>query len=201
MRKQLVYLLSSIAILGMIGATAEAATIRPALSNPILVDPNSDFTLSFEGAGFGDKAESGGFSIAWTNPNQVIRLTGIKVNGNPWDTRSHSIEPIDSAKMTAVNSSGQVDWVFLGASTAVGPGFSVVDIDFHVIGAPGDTSDVTLQDAFGGWWAPGTINIPVEYLAANVVVTPIPAAVWLMFSALGGLGLATRKKKSAPIIA
>ncbi len=200
MRKQLVYLLSSIAILGMIGATADAATVRFTETNPIFVNPGSSLTLSLEGIGFADNADAGTITVNWDPA--VLDYVQSASGGNPKIASQWDVQFVDDAKAP----SGQIEYLDIATSQfgGVGPDFPIVDLMFNVIGAPGASTPVEVVDAdprFGGWFAPGAMRIPINYVAANVVVTPIPAAVWLMFSALGGLGLATRKKRSAPIIA
>jgi len=89
--------------------------------------------------------------------------------------------------------------MLVGTSGAAKTGdFTIGTLIFDVIGGAGSSTSLVLSDAFSGWTGPNNgfgNSVVVEYIDAHVQVVPVPAALWLMMSAIGGLGFFGKKRK------
>lgn len=174
-------------MLGLVAGAAQAATVRvvPSASS---VRPGETVTLSVVGTEFTDRnVDAGDFRMWWDDG--VLSYVSIAFVDPPWDASF-----VDDANAA----SGSLDQVAVLTSIpgGVGPDFGVAVLTFDVVGAVGRTTTVSAEDRLG-WVAPGSIPIDVSYANAEVSVVPVPAAVWLLGSALVGLGGVAGRRKVA----
>jgi hypothetical protein len=112
-----------------------------------------------------------------------------------------------------VTGAGLAPWIFIRAvplsassfdverpsATGANPGvYDVAVLRFSAFA--GGAANIVINDDGGnttGWYDATTAEyIPTSYINANIVVTPIPPAVWLFGSALGVMGVMRRKLAS-----
>lgn len=188
--KKLLSLLAGVVFINASITAANAATVK--FASPMMpanVQPGGSLMLNLVGEDFATAPDAGGFGLSWDPA--VLQYVGTTVSNPPWDT-----ETINATSAPA----GVLDFVFIGKSTSgAGSDFDIALITFNVIGAIGDTSVLDLGDVFGGVWAApgGTMLMDVGYEDGQVYVVPIPAAFWLMLSAIGILGIGARRSKTA----
>lgn len=145
---------------------------------------SSSLTVNLIGENFSQAPDAAGFSLAW-NP-AVLEYFGTSIANPPWDTSTLGEFSVES---------GLLDFVFLGKSVGnAGSNFDIATFTFTVLGNIGDSSFLTISDAFGGFVRPGGLPISANYISSQVQVVPIPTAVWLFGT--GFLGLLGLKKRS-----
>jgi hypothetical protein len=187
MYQKILKVITALAVVGFTAGQAMANTVGLTEGNPILTQGRNPLVLTLEGTNFTDAVDGAAFTFNW-NP-AVLQYTSTTVANPPWDTAT-----VNDANAAA----GIVDFVFLGQSVGASTGtFGLATLTFDVIGADGDSTDITFADsAFGGFVAPGGIPVVVDYVPGQVTVSPVPvpAAVWLFGSGLLGLvGVARRR--------
>lgn len=188
--------LSLVALLATGAAEAATLTFAPLASS---VAVGNTFQVTLVGRDFTEGTDGtygGGVSIAW-DPG-VLTLLGYDTSVFPGDrdlANSNTLTVLDNNLGTLSNVS--VSSFFVGATTA---DFDVATLTFQAVG-----SGVSSLDASIGYFTSGFPNIwtdadpynPVElnlaFQSGSVNVVPVPAAVWLLGSALGGLGFLRRR--------
>lgn len=188
------FLASVLPVLGFLAATAQAATvgiINPAngqlsdVNNPIEVTPGLVINLQFlqlVGRDF-PATDAGDFTLTFDTPG-VASFAGFDAANPPWETSQVGLIP------------GTDVLFFVGTSGTPPSGvFDIGTLVLNIIGPPGSMTILDLADGLSGWSGPsGPIN--VNYVDAKINVVPLPAAAWLMLSAVGvliGAGGARRR--------
>ena len=172
--------LQTIAVLGLaIGglSVAEANQVSFVQSS---VNALSGQTLTFDlvGSGFTQEPDAAAFTLSWEK--SVLQYVNTSIANPPWDVPS--VNDANAAD-------GKIDFVFLGKSVGTaGENFSLASFTFNVIGNAGASANLHLADsAFGGFVAPGGVELTTNYIDSHVQVVPLPSAVWLFGTALLGL--------------
>ena len=167
--------------------TANAATISFSQTSPIDVLNGDLLTLSLGGSGFGPSGtDAGEAALSW-DPT-VLSYVGATIPSSPWDTQS-----IDTTNV----STGTLDAIFVGTSGSPVTDFLLAEIQFDVVGNPGDSTGVHIFYPYGFGWQLGgnTISgVTLEDAVVDVQAVPIPAAGVLLLSGIGFFALISRRR-------
>lgn len=186
MYKQLLMIVTALALFGLAVGQASANSVAFLELNPIITT-GPTLTLNLAGD-FTDTTDGGAFAIFW-DP------TVLSYNGYSFATAFASSSMDDSTATTGL----------LTAYTIASPNpvtglFGILSLSFDVIGGTGSFTNIDLVDAAGGWSdynGPVGATLVVDYTSGQVVGTPLPAAAWLLISGMIGLVGITRRKNSA----
>lgn len=169
------------AVISFTGASSDALT-------PTLLQQGSQVSYDLIGEGF-PAVDAGDFELTFGTAG-VLAFNSFVATNPPWDTSNlllppHSLVSGEAVMLVATSGASQVGDFTIGTFT------------FDVIGGPGSLTSLSLSDAFSGWTGPNNAfgnSVPVNYVDAHVQVqvVPVPAAMWLMLSAIGGLGFSRR---------
>ena len=149
------------------------------------VGESSIFTLDVIVTGFVDIVDGGGIDLSF-DPS-VLNVLSVSIDTVVWDFTTDT-GVID-------NVAGTVNGIAVNAFSTVTGDFTVASIEFQALGIAGLNTDLILSEYALNPWASGGSNItPLSFVNANVVVTPVPAAVWLFGSGLIMLLSVARRK-------
>ena len=174
--------LQTVAVLGLVltGLSAAEANQVSFVQSSVNAMTGQSITFDLVGSGFSAGPDGAAFSLSWDE--SVLQYVNTSIANPPWDTSF----VVDSNAGTG----GVIDYVFLGKSSAGGAGanFSLASFTFNVIGNAGASTYLNLADsAYGGFVAPGGVELTTNYAPGHVQVVPVPSAVWLFGTALLGL--------------
>lgn len=171
-------------------STAQAATVifnpadhRTLEGNQILMDLVADF---------GSTSVLGGtIDLKWDPA--VISLDSFTFGPAAAD-RDQAFDIIDHATSSSLSVGlGNFNGMLLGPGTVLG------SLRFDVIGGAGTATSVTLADSqrYAGFFDVTSQPIPVDYGVGSLTVVPLPAAGWLLLSAMGLLALPARRMRAS----
>jgi hypothetical protein len=165
--------------------SAQAATVAISPS-PTVVNIGDTFSLDLVGLGFDTNLDGGGLNFAF-DPT-VLSVNSVVINLLEWDTNQDGV---------INNGAGTVsDIWFNNTSLATRTGnLLFASIEFTAIGL-GVSSGIALSESAGNpFGTGGALYVPLVFdQSGQVTVVPLPAAAWLLGSALLGLGALKRKK-------
>ena len=166
-----------------------AATIT--WDQPVLNVNNSGsqiFTLDVVGAGFVSNVDGGGINISFDQT--VLSVLSVTIDEVVWNFGGTGVNT-----GTIDNVAGTVNGVMVNTMLLDLTGdFVVASIQMKAIGV--GVSSLLLTEYAMNPWASGGSLISPSFVAGNVTVVPVPAAVWLFGSGLLGLfGVAKRKAR------
>ncbi len=153
--------------------------------NPTLIQQGSQVSFDLVGTGF-PAVSAGDFAVTFGTAG-ILKLNSFVAEPSTWDTSNLLLPP-----SPAVIGDGTMLVATSGASNS--GAFTIGTLTFDVLGGAGSSTSIALSDAFSGW-SIGLSTVAVDYVNAQVQVVPVPAAMWLMLSAIGGLGLFGKKRK------
>lgn len=170
-------------------SSVQAATVTltpPASAVPVGA---TDVTISVSGSDF--TVPTGGATLGVAFDPAILSLDSVNLSaGSPFD-----IADLNFGAVSGLNE------VSLLAFSDVDGGFPAFELHFTALAqGTSNVSLVDLQTAAMGWVdglgdpIAGVAYEPPGGTVVNVNVVPLPAAVWLMFSALSLLGLTVRRR-------
>ena len=177
MKKHVFQTIAAAALLAGGLSTAQANQVSFVQSS-VNALPGQTLTFDLVGNDFTSAPDGAAFTLSWDHA--VLDYVSASIANPPWDTSY--VSDVNAA-------SGIIDYVFLIKSVGnAGTDFSLASFTFNVIGNIGASTNLNLADsAYGGFVAPGGVELTTNYIASQVQVVPVPGAVWLFGSALFGL--------------
>lgn len=181
---------TSVFTLALMGAmSAQAGTVNISLSDTVL-QLSDTLTVEVTATEFEEQVVGFGFTASFDD--SILQLDSATVNSTTWNFLRE-----DSSSPTFSEVAG--DTSVIGGNLLVGPvtgDFPLATLTFTAIGL--GESAISIEDAFDLTWSwadlDGNIIAPDFTLASDSVqVVPIPAAAWLFATALGGMGLLSRR--------
>ncbi len=168
--------LAALLVLGT--GAASAATVSVGSYTQQLGDT---FDVSIIGSGFDSLTNGGDFTLAFDPA--ILQATAA---------------PVDTAVWEFGNPSGTIIPGLISFSVASfsdrGPDFPIATVTFNAIGLGLSALDLEGDP----WAAPGGVAIDVTYVDGSVSPVPLPAAAWLLLSAVGAVGaFGVRRREKA----
>ena len=199
MFKKIQMIIGALALMGLGGGQAIAASIFVAEGNDIFTNGAPTVDLTIRGDFTGEPTEAGGLTVSF---DANVLLFDTFASSALFDAFVTDDDPLD----------GLVEFIFLFNSggpldPAVEGVFDIGVMSFNVAGNQGDFTDVLLSDScdFCEWLGPdlSVINVdfqlPERATTVTVSAVPVPPAVWLFGSGLLGLvGIARRRSAHSP---
>jgi hypothetical protein len=171
----------------MLGCTmAHAATVYlDPLTQSALI--GNTLSVALKGQDFTQTIEGGGVNLRF-NP-AVLQLNSVAVDTTTWE--------FFTTPGTINNAAGTLTDLTFSSFAGRSGSFSIAQIIFQVTGL--GTSPLTLTESQLNPFSSGgaLLNPPVVFIPATIQVTavPIPAAIWLLLSAMGGLFYVGKRKR------
>lgn len=167
-------------------ASAQAATVSFSPSSKTVI-AGRPFSMNIMGSFLpGEAIEGGGLNMSFSP--SALSVSNVRINTTLFDFYSLP-GTINNAAGTI---SGMVFNTFAGASG----NFLIATVDFMALGT--GTSNLLLSQSSLNPFSSASAgpSLSVTYLPASIVVTavPVPAAIWLLVSGMGLMGLGCKKK-------
>jgi hypothetical protein len=174
----MIHKLVAFTVLLLCCAVAEAATVYlDPLTQSALI--GNTVTVALKGRGFTQTIEGGGVNLSF-NP-AVLQLNSVAVDTTTWE--------FFTTPGTINNTAGTLTDLTFSSFAGNSGSFPVAQLIFQAKGL--GTSLLTLTESTLNPFASGgaLLNPPVSFANANIQVTavPVPAAIWLWLSAMGGV--------------
>lgn len=174
--------------LAALAQTAVAATVDLALSPAgSTVAPGTTFDVQIQGSYLGPATLAGG-ALDLQFDGSVLNVVSVFVNP--------AVGDFVASSGTTDNGAGRVDSIAFASFFGISGSFTLATVSFLAVG-PG-TSQLLLSDANDPVYpwtnydlgvSPAGDSVTPRFSAASVTVVPVPAGIWLLGTAVMGLGI------------